>query len=57
MNGTQKGLYGSSDQKLIQLIQQLSTQIYNGTLTIVRQDNVVIQINTHEKLLTDQDSI
>jgi len=56
MNGIQKGLYGNSDQKLVQLIQQLSSKIYNGTLTIIRQDNVVIQINIHEKLLDKQDS-
>lgn len=57
MNGVQKGLYINSDQKLKQLIEQLSSKIFNGTLTIIRQDNVVIQINTHEKLLENQDSI
>lgn len=51
-----KGLY-TNDQKLMQLIQQLSVKIYNGTLTIVRQDNVVIQINTHEKLLENQENV
>lgn len=52
----QRGLY-TNDQKLMQLIQQLSGKIYNGALTIVRQDNVVIQINTHEKLLKNQDAV
>jgi hypothetical protein len=56
MDGIQKGLY-DSDQKLMQLIQQLSTKINNGTLTIVRQDNVAIQINTHEKLLESKENV
>lgn len=44
----------SSNKKDIQLesiILRLAEGIQNGTLTVIKQDSVVIQINTSEKII------
>ena len=44
-----------NDIQLESTILKLAEGIQNGTLTIIKQDSVVIQINTSEKFVMDEE--
>jgi hypothetical protein len=44
-----------NDIQLESIILKLAEGIQNGTLTVIKQDSVVIQINTSEKIILDNE--
>lgn len=44
-----------NDIQLESIILKLAEGIQNGTLTVIKQDSVVIQINTSEKIILNDE--
>lgn len=45
----------TSDNKIESIILRLAGEIQNGALTIIKQDSIVIQINTSEKFILNEE--
>ncbi|MDP4183273.1 MAG: DUF2292 domain-containing protein [Bacillota bacterium] len=55
MTNFNKKSNNKNDIKLESIILKLAEEIQNGTMTIIKQDSVVIQINTFEKFVMDEE--